>query len=475
MDGNIPGNGGSGRSSFQKITDAFLGQAGLPFASVLSSERIERVFAKHGCDFGRNGIYSAALVLWSFLSQVLRDGKEASCQAAVARITAHQQQSGGCTPTADTGNYCRGRAKLSEAALRELTTEVAAETEQQAPAAWLWKGRHAKLVDGFTFTMPDTAANQAGYPQHSEQRPGVGFPIARATAILSLATACVMNLALGPIRGKETGETALFRALLGSLDAGDIVVADRYYCSYLMIALLLQRGVDVCFRVHQLRHTDFRRGRRLGHDDHLIVWSKPPRPEWIDQETYDALPAQLELRELRYPITTPGRRTDGITVVTTLKDPATYTATEVADLFGFRWNVELDLRAIKQNLNLVHVRCKSPEMVHRELWTTLLAYNLIRTTAAAAAVLHEKQPREIGFTAVCQYVLSSWSQFSTTCCAPAELERRCRELLRCISGCRVAHRPDRVEPRVLKRRRHGYPLMTKPRATLRARLKRHNP
>ena len=193
--------------SFQKVVAAFLAQPGLPFAEVLSAERIERVFAKHGNLFGVGAIYSTALMVWSFVGQVLRDGKEASCRSAVARIVTYCDQQELAAPTADTGDYCRARAKLSEAALRDLTREVAGEVEQQADASWLWKGRHAKLVDGFTFTMPDTERNQAAYPQAKTQKQGVGLPIARAAAILSLATACVMDLAVGPYAGKETGET----------------------------------------------------------------------------------------------------------------------------------------------------------------------------------------------------------------------------------------------------------------------------
>ena len=160
----------------------------------ISAERTERIFAKHGCLFGMRGVYTTAIVVWSFLSQVLRDGKEASCQAAVARVVRYCEQAGIDSPTADTGDYCRARAKLSEAALHELSCEVAGELEASADESWLWKGKHPKLIDGFTFTMPDTPKNQAEYPQHKAQAPGVGLPIARAVAIVSLATACVMDV-----------------------------------------------------------------------------------------------------------------------------------------------------------------------------------------------------------------------------------------------------------------------------------------
>ena len=328
MPRDIPNSAPRGSSTFQQVVHAFLSAPGSPFANILSAERIERIFAKHGCLFGLHGIYSTAIMVWSFLSQVLRDGKEASCQAAVARVVSYCEQAGLPAPTEDTGDYCRARAKLSGAALHELAGEVAEQLEQEADASWLWKGRHAKRVDGFSFTMPDTAQNQAVYPQAKSQKPGVGLPIARAVAIISLATACVMDLAIGPYKGKETGETALLRSMLGSLAAGDVAVMDRYYGSFMMIALLLSQGTQVCARKHQRRHSDFRRGRRLGKYDPIIVWTRPSRPQWMDEQTYGQMPEKLELRELRYTIVEPGRRTRTIDVITTLVDADEYTKEE---------------------------------------------------------------------------------------------------------------------------------------------------
>jgi hypothetical protein len=469
----VPHSGGTRQPGFRQVVDAFLGGDGLPFAEILSAERIERVFARHNCRFGLQGIYTTAIMVWSFLSQVLRDGKEASCQAAVARIVSYCELSGRVAPTEDTGDYCRARAKLSEAALHDLSCEVAQELEQAADPSWLWRGEHhAKLIDGFTFTMPDTPKNQAQYPQHPGQQPGIGLPIARAVAILSLATACVLDLAIGPYQGKETGESALLRSMLDQLALGDVAVFDRYYCSFMLIALLQQRGVHVCARRHQRRHADFRRGTQLDRHDHLIVWTRPARPAWMDEETYASIPETLELREIRYHIVERGRRTRTIDIITTYLDPDQYSKQDLAELYGFRWNSELDIRSIKASLNLVHVRCKSPEMVRRELWTTMLAYNLIRTTAAGAAWLHDKQPRQISFTSTCQYVLASWMQLSTGRMDSARWEHYLRRILQQIAACLVANRPGRLEPRVLKRRRHGYPLMRKSRSELRKELRR---
>ncbi|WP_397568769.1 hypothetical protein [Schlesneria sp. T3-172] len=294
-------------SDFRRIVASFRSQPDVLFASVLSAERIERIFRKHDNLFGVGRIYSTAVVLWSFLRQVLRDGKESSCQATVARIVAFQQRHGAPVPTSDTRDYCRARGKLSEAALRDLSRGGAAQTQSQADPGWFWKGRQAKLIDGCTFTMPGTPANQAQYPQQKAQKPGVGFPIARSVANISLAMAAVMNLAIGPYSGKETGESALLRSMFETMAPGEIAVMDRYSCSFMMIALLFQRGVQTCARKHQLRHSNFRRGKRLSKYDHLIEWVRPPLPKWMDEETYVQILEKLELRELRYNIVVPGR------------------------------------------------------------------------------------------------------------------------------------------------------------------------
>jgi hypothetical protein len=193
----------------------------------------------------------------------------------------------------------------------------------------------------------------------------------------------------------------------------------------------------------------------------------------MDEETYARIPETLELREIRYHVVERGRRTRTIDIITTLLDPDQYSKQDLAELYGFRWNSELDIRSIKSSLNLVHVRCKSPEMVRRELWTTLLAYNLIRTTAAGAAWLHDQQPRQISFTSTCQYVLASWMQLSAGLVDPSRLEDYLGLLLKQIAACEVAHRSGRLEPRVLKRRRHGYPMMRQSRAELRKQLRRN--
>ena len=458
------------KNEFSVIAQSFLDTPGLPFASVLDAESIQQVFRDEEALFGQEDVFSTQIVLWAFLAQTLRDGKGVACAAAVADIAAYLLQTGRRPPSGGTGAFCRARAKLKQTAIQRLVRGAAGDLEEQVPRSWLWKGLHAKLVDGFTFTMPDTPENQAQFPQIGAQRPGVGLPLARVCAVISLATACVCDLAIGPYEGKETGETALLRELLETFDENDVVVFDRYYGSFMMLALLSLRGLHVCVRLHQLRHSDFRRGRRLGPGDHLITWTRPQRPQWMSPEPYDRIPETLTLREVKFDVKVPGRRTQTLTIITTLTDPQAYSREDLAELYGFRWNIELDIRQIKQTLHLDHVRCKTPQMVRRELWVTLLAYNLIRKVIATSAAVHEKQPRQLGFTLACQSILASWMILSTGSCR--DPRAMCTMMLARIAAHEVANRPGRIEPRVLKRRRHRYPLMQRPREQLRAELRK---
>jgi putative transposase len=432
---------------------------------VLTADVIERAFAQNNALFGQDDIFSTPIVLWAFLAQVLRDGKGAACAAAVSDIATYMQQTGGQVPSGDTGDYCRARSKLDLAALRSLVRQGAQQLQDGADPSWLWHGLHAKLIDGFTFTMPDTLENQHEFPQQKSQAPGIGFPIARACAVLSLATGAIHDLNIGPYEGKETGENALLRGILDGFQKDDVAVFDRYYCSFMMLAMFRLRGVHFCARLHQRRPGDFRQGKRLGRDDHLVTWIRPPRPSWMPHELYEQMPETMTLRQVRFQVNVPGRRVETLIVITSLTDPVAYPKEDIAELYSFRWNAELDIRDIKQTLGLDHLRCKSPDMVRRELWVTLLAYNLVRKLIATAAAVHGKQPRQLGFTLACQTILSSWMLLATGACRN---ERQLWHMaLERIAANEVANRPGRIEPRVLKRRRHRYPLMLKPRQQLR--------
>jgi len=446
----------------------FLQADGLPFADVLTADDIEAAFDDADVSFGQTtrSFWTPALTLWTFLSQVLHGIK--SCRAAVTRAFVAMALTR--PPAAlDTGNYCRARAKLPTALLQKLTLQVGDALEEAALSAWLWhRNKKVLLVDGFTSTLPDTPENQKAYPQPNTQKPGLGFPLLRAVVLLSLATAAVRGLAVGPYQGKESGETALLRTLLEQLRAGTILVADRFYCSYFMVALLRERGVEVVVRLHQKRSYDFRRGRRLGRDDHVVSWHRPEQPEWMDDETYATMPEVLQVREIRKRVSTPGCRVRELIVATTLLDAAAYSQEDVTDLYHQRWHVELDIRAIKTTLKMDELRCLTPEMVEKEIWVHLLGYNLIRKVAAQAALLRGVCPREISLAASQQVVLGSWSKMTEA--TAAERWRLGGELLRVLGKEQVGHRPDRCEPRAVKRRPKKQKLLMKPRRQARAEL-----
>lgn len=456
--------------SFHCLQRSFLQHEHLPFADVLSEQDVEQAFQDEGVTFaqGEGDVYTPAVTLWAFLSQVLFQKHLRSCTTAVTRVIVLLVTLGREPCSDNTGAYCRARAKLPVAIIRRLTYQVADESEQRIPDSWLWKGRHVHLVDGTTLSMPDTEANQQEYPQASTQKEGLGFPIARMVVLLSLATAMVTGMAMGPYAGKETGETALLRDLFDRLQSGDVVLADSYYCSYFMVALLQEQGVDVVTRLHHRRKSDFRRGRRLGKGDHVVSWQRPERPDWMDEETYRRMPESLTVREVKVRVNQPGYRVESFVAVTTLTDAAEHTAGDVAELYHKRWLVELDIRAIKVTLGIDVLRCKSPEMVRREVWAALLAYNLIRKTILQSAKLHRRSPRQISFTTALQKIATSWETLPS--CREAVAVVLVTVDLRDLSKHKVGHRPGRVEPRAVKRRPKNQKLLNKPRQEAREEL-----
>ena len=438
---------------------------GLPFSDLLDPAMVADVLSQERVRF-RSRVYTPLVTIWTFLTQVLSG--DHSCRAAVSGLIAHRVASGGKPCSAETGSFCLARQRLPLEVITRLVRRVANALDEHSADDWLWKGRHVVLVDGTTVSMPDTPANQKEFPQSRSQAVGLGFPIARIVALVSLATGVVRDLAIGPYKGKETGETALFRSLWDGLREGEIVLGDRYFASYLGIAGLVARKVDCLFRVHQCRECDFRRGTRLGISDHIVSWTKPKCPAWMDQESYDKLPTTLRLRELRIEVQTPGFRVNHIVLVTTRLDPVLDSKEELAELYFSRWDIELDLRSIKSVMRMDILRCVSPGMVMKEIWMHALAYNLIRGLMASAAEAHKTTPRELSFKGTLQ-ALEAFRPILGF--APRETRRNLlRVLLRTIASHRVGERPNRVEPRAVKRRPKPLRLLMKPREVERKRL-----
>jgi hypothetical protein len=344
--------------------------------------------------------------------------------------------------------------------ISDLTRQSGKALEAQAKPEWQWRGRPMKLVDGSTVSMPDTPENQATYPQPRSQEPGIGFPIARCVAILGGATGALLDLNLGAYRGKGTGEHGLLRPMMENFQPGDVALGDGYYASFFLMADLISRGVDAVFPMHGARDCDFRRGHRLGKKDHLVQWMKPQRPDWMDQAAYDSYPERLTIREVEIQIHRAGFRTESRVLATTFLKPKVTTPQDLAALYDCRWWVELDLRAIKQVMHMDILRGKTPEMVHKEVWAHLLAYNLIRKVMAQAAVVHGTNPRQLSFKLALQTV-ESFRQAGVFC----ESRKDCYDqILKTIVSQTVGDRPGRREPRRVKRRPKPFARLQKRRS-----------
>jgi hypothetical protein len=276
----------------------------------------------------------------------------------------------------------------------------------------------------------------------------------------------VIDLAITPYAGKGNSEMGMLRKLWEVLRPGDIILADRYLCAWHEIYLLKQRGIDTVTRVHHCRRVDFRRGKRLGKDDHIVEWRRPGRIRSIDWQTLKSLPEQLTIRETHVRIQQPGFRCRSMIVVSTILDAEAVSASDLAELYRARWNAELDLRSLKQTLQMDILRCKTPELVRKEIWTHILAYNLIRTIIAQAANKHHIEPRTVSFKGAVQTL----EAFQPLIAAQGDcVWARCRlydRLLDAVVTHRVADRPDRFEPRQRKRRQKKYDRMMKPRNEL---------
>jgi hypothetical protein len=454
-------NQGRFRQQVEFLRYQFLQDGELPFSNVLSEEVVaEALAAISTCWLDR--IYSPLVTLWVFLSQVL--SADHSCRAAVARLIAHRISRGQCPCSGETGAYCQARKRLPEEFFSDAARRTGQALETNVNPQWLWKSRRVYVYDGSSVSMPDTAENQRAYPQPICQKPGLGFPLARIAAVFSLACGAVLDVGICRYAGKGQSELGMLRTLWNLFLPGDVMLADRLMCTWTEMVMLKERGVDCVCRLTSHRTADFRRGKRLGQGDHLVKWLKPAKPRSIDRKSYDALPESLMIRECRVRVEQPGFRIRTLIVATTLLDAAAFTRDDLAQLYRARWNAELDLRSLKQTLQMDVLRCKTPGLVRKELWTHILAYNLIRTIVAQAATKHGIEPRTISFKGAVQTL----EAFQPVIALQGERDPALRKtlyehLLNAIAIHRVADRPDRYEPRRRKRRPKPYDRLMKPR------------
>lgn len=434
---------------FQQFKKSFFQIRGLPFPEILSPKMLIQFFQCSGAR--RERIFTPLVVLKAFLFQVLNE--DGSCRHAVARVLVERLQIGATPNTVNTGPYCKARQRLPLAPLKEMVAETGQELRKRLPSTWNWKGHQVVIADGTTVLMPDTSDNQKRFPQQSNQKPGLGFPIARIVALTSLGAGTILDYALGPYQGKGTGETSLFSQLFDSLNPEDLLLADRYYCTYAIIALLKLKGVRVLFQNHAQRKPDFSCGQKLGTKDHLIEWEKPQRkPVWLSDTQYKALPDVLQIRELAV---------NGITYTTTLSDVKKYNRKELAELYPERWTIELDLRTIKTNMGMEMLRCKTSDMVEKEIAIHFLAYNLVRANLARAAKLYGKIPRQLSFKSAVQLLTQASAKLIDL--STKALNSFSQELLKAMASTQISHQKRKNQPRAIKRRPKPFPLLMTPR------------
>lgn len=407
----------------------------------------------------RERVYSVRRTFWGFLYQVLNPA--CPCREVVRQIQAlfclHHLGS----VDEGTGGYCQARARLPLDTLQRLRHAVAAHTQKLVPLAQqLWYGLNPKVIDGTTVSLPDTPKNQRAYPQSRSQKPGCGFPLLKMVGIFSLSSGVLLDYVKG---NKHQHELALLQKLLDQFKPRDLALADRGFSSYVLIALLLLRGVGSLFRLHQARAADLRQGKRLGKNDRLFTWHKPwLKPRYLPNSLWKLIPDELPVRVLRFKLEVAGFRPESVTLVTTLVDAKAYPAEELARLYARRWRIELWFRDIKTSMGMERLSCQSPKMVHKELEMFLIAYNLIRALMVEAGAIYEVPVERISFKGT----VDAARQYSVAI-AQARSKKKQRELvselLRVIACDQVPARPGRREPRAVKRRPKPYPLLNRPR------------
>lgn len=398
----------------------------------------------------RDRVFTPWITFCAFLGQVLQRG--ASCRDAVRRVQAwHLAIGSGVVADSSTGGYCQARQRLPIEVLRTVFFRLGQWCSERARKDDLWLGRVVKVMDGCGLSMPDTAANRAVYPYAGGQKPGCGFPTGQLVGLFSL---CTGHLARFVVSSWKAHEAPLARELVGWVKAGEVVLADRAFCSWALLALLQRKSVDVVMRLHQARKS------QLGQ----VTWKKPQRQGPWEEDLWAELPEQLELRVVRFRVEVPGFRTEEITLVTTLLDESAYPDEALAALFRRRWQVELDFRDLKTVLGLDVLRTQTPTMIEKEVYLQAIAYSLTRALMLEAARQHDVPPDRISFKGTVSALRAFAPLFASAAKAAAD---RYADLLLALASDPVPLRPDRVEPRAVKRRPKCYQLITKPRHRMR--------
>lgn len=413
---------------------------------IFSNQWIQELLQDSGLQW-RERVFSPLVTMWVFINQIL--SQDHSCRSAVSSLVSLRSFLRLPRLSLDTGAYCRARKRLSLAFIKNCAQGASQRLLENFPMDELWKGFEVLLVDGSEASLPDTKANRVIY----EPARKFGLLKARVLGVFSQSSGALVEFKMGPWFGKGSGEVSMLRSLLGSFKSSHLVVMDRLFGSYIDMALLMNHQVHFVVRTHASfkRH----RGKRLGKNDWLLELKRPLAGSChaIAREFLPALSPTIMVREVLIRFKRRGFRVKHVYLMTSLLDPKEYRVTEIAELYGWRWNAETDLRSLKIGLNMDVLRCKTPEMVEKEAWMHVLTYNMIRVVMAEAGALHRVKVRQLSFQECAQL----FGSFRLLCCivSPRRWLDLYEDLLRSFTA-RVGNRPGRYEPRLVKHNKQKY-------------------
>lgn len=408
------------------------------------SESLPDFVSKHLPEH-RNRLYPPELTISGALFQAINN---TSMNDAVAHLNSQRIANGQQPASNNTASYSDAKKKLPTEIFQESALNVAKKTTEFITEPFCWKGFKLYAIDGSTFTMDDTSANQKNFPQHKNQKKGAGFPIARIVVLESLSTGMIVGANYGSYKGKNTGEMTLSRPLIATLEGGDLLLGDRYYPSFFTMASLQKQGIEGVFQIQGSRNYDFRLGEKLGDLDHIVCWDKPQRPKWMSEDEYNLYPDQIRIREVD--VTAETASNEQIVLVTTLIDSVKYPKQALADLYKRRWEIETALKEIKDSMGMHHINAKTPESVKQTVWSYFLAYNLLKWYMLNIAMIAEIKLKEISLANTIYVLIANFLNIVSADKDSISFVRA--GIVIQILSKRVPHRPGRFEPRKVKRR-----------------------
>lgn len=440
-----------------KRVEKLIDQDQVRLTDIFSDDDVHRRCEELEIEF-RERDFTPAITLGLFVSQCL--SRRDACSTVVTKFNRERKRQGLSPCCEDASAYCKARAKLPVALIDSLGKRVVDLLDAKTPTQWKWHGLNVYLVDGLVLRAPDTDANREVYPQPSTQKEGLGFPQVRVVVTTCLATGCIVNYNTAAVEGKHTGEVTLFREKHADFAAGDVVVADSNFESFYDAALLSRRGVELVCGINASRNSPFQGVCEVIEETIIRLDKTTKNRGRFTPEQWEILPESIEYRCIRYRVT---GRSEVLTIVTTLVDSKRFSAEAIAELYGLRWDVELDIACWKTTMGFCDLRCLTPENLDREIAVGVLAYNLVRSVTNDAAAVLEVHPREISFSRS----RDAWMNFSDELATSNDL----MWIILSASSRLVRDRPGRDEPRAIKRRNQTkYPKLKQPRPSRASRM-----